>query len=69
MKKYNKTVSDRMVEYKKNSIPKQVVMDKIKENKQILDKTNDGNLRERLYIENGIMKELLQEEENDANKL
>lgn len=69
LKKYNKTVSDRMVEYKKNSIPKQVVMDKIKENKQILDKTNDGNLRERLYIENGIMKELLQEEENDANKL
>lgn len=52
-----------------NSIPKQVVMDKIKENKQILDKTNNGNLRERLYIENGIMKELLQEEENDANKL
>lgn len=31
LKKYNKTVSDRMVEYKKNSIPKQVVIDKIKE--------------------------------------
>lgn len=45
-----------------DSIPKQVVMDKIKENKQILDKTNDGNLRERLYIENGIMKELLEGE-------
>ena len=45
-----------------NSIPTQVVIDKIKENKQILDKTNDGNLRERLYIENGIMKELLEGE-------
>lgn len=31
LKKYNKTVSDRMVEYKKNSIPKQAVIDKIKE--------------------------------------
>ena len=45
-----------------DSIPKQVVIDKMKENKQILDKTNDGNLRERLYIENGIMKELLEGE-------
>lgn len=42
-----------------NSILKQTITDKVKENKQILDKTNDGNLRERLYIENGIMKELL----------
>lgn len=47
---------------RENYIPKQVVIDKIKENKQILDKTNDGNLRERLYIENGIMKELLRED-------
>lgn len=31
LKKYNKTVSDRIVEYKKNSIPKQVVKDKIEE--------------------------------------
>lgn len=45
-----------------DSIPKQIVIDKMKENKQILDKTNDGNLRERLYIENGIMKELLKRE-------
>ena len=36
LKKYNKTVSDRMVEYKKNSIPKQVVIDKMEElNKEI----------------------------------
>lgn len=49
-------------EYMNQFIPKQVVIDKIKENKQILDKTNDGNLRERLYIENGIMKELLEGE-------
>lgn len=45
-----------------NSIPKQMVIDKMKENKQILAKTNDGNLRERLYIENGIMKELLRDD-------
>lgn len=45
-----------------NSILKQTIIDKVKENKQILDKTNDGNLRERLYIENGIMKELLEGE-------
>ena len=47
---------------RENYIPKQVVIDKMKENKQILAKTNDGNLRERLYIENGIMKELLEGE-------
>ena len=47
---------------KLNFIPKQMVIDKMKENKQILAKTNDGNLRERLYIENGIMKELLEGE-------
>ena len=46
----------------KDYILKQVVIDKMKENKQILAKTNDGNLRERLYIENGIMKELLEGE-------
>lgn len=45
-----------------NSILKQTIIDKVKENKQILDKTNDGNLRERLYIENVIMKELLEGE-------
>ena len=26
---------------------------------ELINKTNDGNLRERLYLENGIMKELL----------
>ena len=31
LKEYNKIVSDRIVEYKKNSIPKQAVIDKIKE--------------------------------------
>lgn len=34
LKKYNKTVSDRMVEYKKNSISKQAVIDKIEEYKK-----------------------------------
>ena len=46
-------------EFMSNYIPKQVIIDKIKENIEILNKTNDGNLRERLYLENGIMKELL----------
>ena len=31
LKEYSKIVSDRIVEYKKNSIPKQAVIDKIKE--------------------------------------
>ena len=43
-----------------NSILTQRVENKIEENKQILNKTNDVNLRERLYIENGIMKEILE---------
>lgn len=34
LKKYNRIVSDRVVEYKKNSIPKQTVIDKIKELKK-----------------------------------
>lgn len=42
-----------------DSIPKQVVIDKMKENKQILDETNNGDIRERLYIENDILQELL----------
>ena len=52
----NKSYEEFMSDY----ISKQVVIDKMEENKQILDKTNDGNLRERLYIENGILKELLE---------
>lgn len=36
LKEYNKIVSDRIVEYKKNSIPTQVVIDKMEElNKEI----------------------------------
>ena len=58
--KYLESLSECQHDYLLNSIPKQIVIDKMKENKQILDKTNDGNLRERLYIENGIMKELLE---------
>lgn len=44
---------------RENYIPKQVVIDKMKENKQILDETNNGDIRERLYIENDILQELL----------
>lgn len=46
-------------EYMSQFIPKQVVIDKMKENKQILDETNNGDIRERLYIENDILQELL----------
>lgn len=59
LKKYNKTVSDRMVEYKKNSIPKQAVINKIEEIKKDKDsKYYDKFLCER-DIENVI--EILQE--------
>lgn len=61
LKKYNKTVSDRIVEYKKNSIPKQVVIDKIEELK--LSGGSDGkdnveNLVRELTID--ILQELLE---------
>ena len=36
LKKYNKTISDRVVEYKKNRIPKRKIKDKIKEYKENL---------------------------------
>lgn len=55
-------------EFMSNYIPKQVIIDKIKENIEILNKTNDGNLRERLYLENGIMKELLGGERNELER-
>ena len=38
LKKYNKTVGDRIVEYKKNSIPKQAVIDKIKNMEELKSK-------------------------------
>lgn len=41
-------------------IPKQAVIDKIKDNNQILDETKDGDIRKRLYIENEILQELLE---------
>ena len=43
-----------------NYINKQVVIDKIKDNNQILDETKDGDIRKRLYIENEILQELLE---------
>ena len=59
-----KAYDDCYCEYKKykqfESIPKQVVIDKIKDNNQILDETKDGDIRKRLYIENEILQELLE---------
>lgn len=43
-----------------DSIPKQTVIDKIKDNNQILDETKDGDIRKRLYIENEILQKLLE---------
>ena len=63
MKKYNKTVSDRIVEYKKNSIPKQAVIDKMEELK-LADgsnrKDNVENLARELAIE--VLQELVEGE-------
>lgn len=59
-----KAYDDCYCEYKKykqfESIPKQVVIDKIKDNNQILDETKDGDIRKRLYIENEILQKLLE---------
>ena len=41
LKKYNKTVSDRIVEYKKNSIPTQVVIDEIDKHNEKIEKYNE----------------------------
>lgn len=63
LKKYNKTVSDRIVEYKKNSIPKQAVIDKMEELK-LADgsnrKDNVENLARELAIE--VLQELVEGE-------
>lgn len=40
LKKYNKTVSDRIVEYKKNSIPKQVVKEGLEKIEDYFDRLN-----------------------------
>ena len=45
LKKYNKTVSDRIVEYKKNSIPTQVVIDELKRLSDMLNKTTEGRIQ------------------------
>ena len=43
LKEYNKIVSDRIVEYKKNSIPKQVVIDKVNEINKKYEDSKDEN--------------------------
>ena len=43
LKQYNKIVSDRIVEYKKNSIPKQVVIDKVNEINKKYEDSKDEN--------------------------
>lgn len=68
LKKYNKTVSDRIVEYKKNSIPKQVVKEVLQNNRnELFSMTYLSKEQYRLYemqIEriNKIEQELLEGE-------
>lgn len=64
LKKYNRIVSDRVVEYKKNSIPKQTVIDKIEElKKQIsIDICIENNLEKHyeLKYKIDVLQELLE---------
>ena len=61
LKKYNKTVSDRIVEYKKNSISKQKVKDKIEELKNAKRETIRENWHYIYSIQLKILEELLEE--------
>ena len=74
LKKYNKTVSDRIVEYKKNSIPTQVVTDLIQEYKDKIERYDEyriqGKETDVEYYENiantaivQVLQELLEGEE------
>ena len=56
---YDLTIANKKA-LRHNYINKQVVIDKIKDNNQILDETKDGDIRKRLYIENEILQELLE---------
>lgn len=74
LKKYNKTVSDRIVEYKKNSIPKQVVKDKIEElmiqgNYKTFYNPNGRThfLKEESDCKIEVLQELLEGEKNNEN--
>ena len=58
---YDLTIANKKA-LRHNYINKQVVIDKIKDNNQILDETKDGDIRKRLYIENEILQELLEGE-------
>lgn len=64
LKKYNKTVSDRIVEYKKNSIPKQVVIDELKKLSDMLNKTTEGRIQKytvnEIIIRSNALQELLE---------
>ena len=61
LKKYNKTVSDRIIEYKKNSIPKQKVKDVLNDIYDYFERLN-GPDEDIEYIESK-RKELLEEGE------
>lgn len=67
LKKYNKTVSDRIVEYKKNSIPVQKVEDELEALRKKLKATMSGKLQEytaeEIIIKINTLEELLEEEE------
>lgn len=66
LKKYNKTVSDRIVEYKKNSIPVQKVKDELETLRKMLKATMSGKLQEytaeEIIIKINTLEELLEGE-------
>ena len=70
LKEYNKIVSDRIVEYKKNSIPKQIVRDKINEINKAYEDSKDENGESSYYYPDFIIRILqrfLGGDENSGN--
>lgn len=70
LQRENKELEERIREHtllispyyvKENFIPVQKIKDKIKSNKEIINKTNDGNLIHALNEENKVLQELLEE--------
>ena len=71
LKKYNKTVSDRIVEYKKNSIPTQIVIDKVNEINKKYEDSKDENGESPYYYPDftiRILQELLEREKNELER-
>ena len=62
MSEYHNRIQEKIDLEQDFKILEQKIIDKIKDNNQMLDETNDGDIRKRLYIENEILQELLEGE-------